>query len=348
MGGNTMRAALYFPHTKVQSEQLVRSSLLLWDTVECIVPDPRYKPGYPDKKIARAMEIIGKLHCPDDSEKREAHQFVEEFATRPLPEAFYYEKLNGGGEDYEIWPQKFLDETWCLLQNLKLTGDPLRNADYPTNPAVGLSLMSILAECCAGETRARITDQGPAYAMISNMLVEDPKQDESASYEYLVPLTLKLLDISNIPIDKLIAFREREKKESNGYTLTGLRHNYLKSIEAFAGDMSKLTRKRDRDERSRTFESDMRSDLKQLSQEVWGARVDVIFSKEAVASVLLAVTTAVGAIHGVPLAIPTVAAIGGGVVTVGGGVLVGNKYAASRRAILQKHPMAYLYELRRA
>lgn len=341
-----MRAALYFPHTEIQSEQLVRSSLLLWDTVECVVPDPDYKPQYTDKKVARAMELIGKRHCPDASEKLEAHSFVEEFATRALPEAFYYRKLDGGGEDYEMWPQKFMWETWQLLREMKLTGAALKNADYPTTPAVGLSLMSILAECCAGETRARITDQGLAYATISNMLVDESKyHDKKVSYESLVPLTLKLLDISKLPIEKLITFREREAKELSGHTLTALRHNYLKSIEGLAADLSKLARKSDRDERSRVFESDMRADLKQLTQELWGARVEILFSKEAVVFVLAAVTAAVGVMHGVPLAIPAAASLGGGAVTVGGGVLVGNKYVSTRRATLQKHPMAYLYEL---
>jgi hypothetical protein len=341
-----MRAALYFPHTEVKSEQLVRSSLLLWDTVECIVPDLGYRPEYADKKIARAMELIGKKHRPDDSEKLEAHKFVEEFATRQLPEAFYYQKVDAGGEDYEMWPQKFMWETWELLQSMKLTGAALKNADYPTTPAVGLSLMSILAECCAGETRARITDQGVAYATISNMLVdEENDREQQVAYESLVPLTLKLLDISNLPIDKLIAFREREAKESSGHTLTALRHNYLKCIEELAVDLSKLTRKGDQDERTRVFESDMRTDLKQLTQELWGAKVDVIFSKEAVVSVLAAVTAVVGAVHGVPLAIPAAASFGGGAVTVGGAVLLGNKYVSNRRATLKKHPMAYLYEL---
>lgn len=39
-------------------------------------------------------------------------------------------------------------------------GNPRANDDYPLAEAAGLSIMSILADCCAGETRARITDQG--------------------------------------------------------------------------------------------------------------------------------------------------------------------------------------------
>jgi hypothetical protein len=231
------------------------------------------------------------------------------------------------------------------LVRAMVAGNPLANADYPLSEPAGLSLMAILAECCAGETRARITDQGLAYATLSNLLVDDEQPHPGAVYESIVPLTLKLLDIANIPLERLIAYRQREANEPGGYTLTALRHNYLKSIEGFAAEISKMSRKNDREERSRQFESDMRGDLKHLSQELWGAKVEVIFSKEAVASVLAVVTAAVGAIHGTPLAIPAAATIAGGVVTVGGSVLAGNKYVTSRRATMQKHPMAYLYEL---
>jgi hypothetical protein len=260
-----MRAALYYPYTEVRSEQLVRMSLLLWDSIECIVPYRKYRPNYPDKKVAKAMEIIGKCHCPDNSEKRAAHQFVEEFATGPLPAACYYSNLRRNNEEYELWPQKFMYETWQLLESLQLVGKRWAIAsDYPTTTPVGLCLMSILAECCAGETRARITDQGLAYATLSNMLIDEQKPDTGDAYETIVPLTLKLLNISDIPIEKLISFREREAKEAHGHTLTELRHNYLSYIEEYVSDVSKLDRKRDQEERTRIFESDMSNHLKEL------------------------------------------------------------------------------------
>ena len=345
-----MRAALYFPHTEVQNEKLLRTSLLLWDTVEYIVPDPEYRPYYEDRSMAKAIELIGKRHHPDESEKQEAHKVIEEFATRPLPEPFYYMNLGGSyGEPYEIYPQKFMPETFDLLRQLQLTSHPLANADYPFSSAAGLSLMSILADCCAGETRARITDQGLAYATLSNLLVDEKKWDDGSTYDRIVPISMRLLNVADIPLEKLIAFREREKIESSGHTLTALRHNYVKQIETFAADIVKYDRESDRSERVRVFESDMQNDLKALSQELWRAKVDVALSKEAMVTVLATVTAAVaatvGAIHGLPLEVPTAASLSGVPITVGGGLSVANKFAASRQATMQKHPMAYLYEL---
>jgi hypothetical protein len=69
-------------------------------------------------------------------------------------------------------------------------------------------------------------------------------------------------------------FREREAKESGGYILTALRHNYLKCIEALVAGMSKYIRKKDQEERS------PEADLKELSQELWGARWTLYFRRK--------------------------------------------------------------------
>ena len=282
---------------------------------------------------------------------QEAHRVIGVSSlTRPLPEPFYYVNRSRLYEEpYEIYPQKFMPETWDLLKQLQLTSNPLANTDYPLSRAAGLSLMSILADCCAGETRARITDQGLAYATLGNLLVDEKKRDGGSAYDRLVPISMKLLDVADVPLEKLIAFREREEKESSGHTLTALRHNYVKQIETFAADIARYDRESDRNERARVFESDMQKDLKALSQELWRAKVDVVLSREAMVTVLATVTAAVaatvGAIHGLPLEIPTAASLSGVPITVGGGLSVANKFATSRQATLQKHPMAYLYEL---
>jgi len=52
----------------------------------------------------------------------------------------------------------------ALLRNKSLVGRPLANADYPSTAETGMSLMSILADCCAGDSLSRVTDYGTAYA----------------------------------------------------------------------------------------------------------------------------------------------------------------------------------------
>ena len=341
-----MRSALYYPHTEIRSRRLLKTSMLLWDKLHFIVPDANYVPSYSNKLMAEAIELIGVQRAPDVAEKRQTHEIVEEFATRKLPEPFYYRPTSDGSyEDYEMYPQKLLHETWNMLRRLQLTSDPRANSDYPLSRPTGLSIMSILADCCAGKTLARVTDQGLAYATLTNLQVDDMANEESDTYDTLVPMTLSLLDISDIPLENLIAFRKREEKETNGHTLTTLRHNYLKQVEDYAIDLPKFTKKKDKEERIRTFETDMRKDLKHLAEELWRSKVDVTFSKEAVVSVLAAVTMTAGALHGLPLEIPAAFTFAGLPITVGGGISATNRYAAARHATLQKHPIAYLYEL---
>jgi hypothetical protein len=82
--GFNMRSALYYPHTAVASESIVKTALLLWDRLEFIVPWKGFQPHYSNREIARAMELIGVPHCPNNEEKRETHNLIEDLLSRRL------------------------------------------------------------------------------------------------------------------------------------------------------------------------------------------------------------------------------------------------------------------------
>src|ERR1041385_3205757 len=151
-----MLSALYYPHTTLSTNdvtgiRILKRALLMWDHLEFIVPFPKFKGHYSDPLVAEAIEVIGKNRCPNEEEKRDAHERIEELITRPqLPEVFLYQ----GTDPYEVYPQKFLPETWELLLESKHAGELLPNADYPVSNQLGLTIMAILADCVAGETRS--------------------------------------------------------------------------------------------------------------------------------------------------------------------------------------------------
>ena len=148
-----MRRAIYYPHTSVDNEMLVKSALLLWDKLECIVPWQGFNYPY-QGEMAQAMKLVGTERYPTDEEKKEAHNLLANIFTRPLPEIFHYDvNKRGNYEDYEVYPQKLLDETWDMLERLKAAGAPLRNLDRPLSEPAGLTIMSIIADCGA-EQRA--------------------------------------------------------------------------------------------------------------------------------------------------------------------------------------------------
>ena len=144
---------------------------------------------------AEAIELIGKGHYPNEEEKKQAHDYIEDFATRPLPEPFYYrtQKPPGAGQfDYEIYPKKLYPETFTILQQAQFTGRPLPDGDYGFNEPTGLCIMSILADCCARTTRRRLTDRSAAYATVAGLLAEQGRDVVTVLPRTRLPRTANL------------------------------------------------------------------------------------------------------------------------------------------------------------
>jgi hypothetical protein len=346
-----MRSALYYPHTTVDSEEIIKTALLLWDRLEYIVPWPDFEVQYATPSVARAMELIGSEHPPGEDEKRAAHSRLQDLVSGKLPKQFYFKtKRNQPSEPYEMYPQKLSPDSWELLQQAQLSGKLLPNSDYPLSEFGGLMVMSILADCCAGTTRSRVTDQGDAYATITGTLGNDPTAAEVSkadSHGQLVPISLTILDTSPIPIDSLIRLREREEKES-GHTLRDLRHRYVDGLETYVTRLAKeKSTKADANEIQRQFADDMKADLKDLRAELGFVSKDAVLSKEFFATVLTVAGTAASWLFGVPLPIEQVVTATGAPVAIGGLLGVRNKYLKERQAVLKKHPMSYLFEARR-
>jgi hypothetical protein len=339
-----MRSALYYPHTEIQSESLLKTSLLLWDELEFIVPNSDYRPQYDKRDMAEAVELIGKHRPLSDAEKQEAHDRIEEFATRKLPPVFYYRPAQRSRDPYEIYSDKLLMTTWEMLRQAKLAGAQLANTDYPLDDSTGLSIMSILADCRAGETLARVTDQGVAYATVTNLLVESSPPPVEGNYERIVPLTLKVVNAADLPLSKLIEFRKREDKSSSP-DLRNLRHRYVARMEEHVKKILVTPKEADRKRLESDFEADMKDDLALLKTELREIRTDTLLSKDIIISAVAALTAAAAMSHGFHLDVPTAFTLSGAPVTVGGLLSTRNKYGASRRSIMQKHPMAYMYEV---
>jgi hypothetical protein len=160
----------------------------------------------------------------------------------------------------------------------------------------------------------------------------------------VVPLTFKSLALEEVPLERLIDFREKEEKLGGG-DYRFLRHNYLSAVEKHLERISEVKiGSADRIELDRAFEADMEDDLKDLKKELGFAKRDAWLSKEITTLVVAAgaLATAATAAH---FHMPEVIAGTGGAVLLGGALGVGNKLAKARYDLLRKHPMAYLYQL---
>jgi hypothetical protein len=324
--------------------------LLLWDKLEYIVPDRYFRPNYANSDIARAMELIGEAHPPADDEKEEAHKRIEELVEKPLPPKFLLRRRGLPSDVYQMYPEKLLPKSWELLHKARLAGKLQPDSDYPLNQFAGLAVMSILADCCAGTTRSRMTDRGDAYATVAGLLGNGERLSavrRALAHEQLVPIGLKVIDTSNVSIASLIDFRVRESVDSS-HSLRDLRHRYAEHLETYVSRLAnEKATKADAHEIKRQFEDDMTADLRDLRQELGFGKKDVAFSKEIIATVLTVGGTAASRLFGVPLPLEGVIAMGGVPAAIGGWLGVRNKYLKERQAVLKKHPMAYLYEAER-
>jgi hypothetical protein len=201
--------------------------------------------------------------------------------------------------------------------------------------------MAIPADCCAGETKRRVTDRGAAYATLVRMLGSTSPDDSQGTVaeteERVVALTLTVLSVDAISLDKLIALRQSERK-SGGQDLRKARHNYVDKIEAHLNRLATLERPSDRRELERVFEQDVRDDGLKI------ALKDAIFSKEMLTAFVVGAGTVAAAVLGTPVTMTDVVTPAGASVSIGGVLGVRNKFFKARKDLLARHPMAYLYE----
>ena len=336
-----MRSALYYPHTEIQSEDVLKTALLLWDEIHAIVPWPRYSTRYRNPLLGEAFEVIGKKHYPTEEEKLAAHSVIEEFVTkRTLPPVFFFRPTTRQAEhglhhmSYEIYSEKLLHETWYLLRHSGLAGCR-SGPDNPTSPFMGLAIMSILADCCAKRTFTRITDRGGAYTALQSVLADGVELEAETIKNELVPVAVRTVDSKRIGMKRLIDFRKRE-----GAAERALRHRLQKHLEEQAKIIALSQSRTERKEALRQFESDTQDDFEQLKDALKDNTIETLFSKEIITTIIDTVGTGLG----IAATLPEVATGGGGAVAIGGLMAARSKFVRARKKLLQEHPTSYLYE----
>ncbi len=340
-----MRSAVYYPYTSIRSVATIRSALLLWDELKVIVPWEGFRPDQQNRHVAAAWELIGSAMHPDKAQKRAAHKRIEEMLAAGPSVGVYYREDAPPGSSYEMWSQKLLPETWDLLREHRLTGRPLANGDYPLEEQGGLAVMAKLADACAGMTFARWTDRFLAYGLVAD---RDP---EAAAQSCVVPLTLSLLDMSSIPIDRLIEFRRREQSERRGGDYRALRHRYADRVVRHIEETKGVESRNELEELRRQFADDMRQDLRDLQSALRSNLIEVTTSPVVVTAVVT-VGSWLATRDPMATALAAAAAAGGGAATAVQKVAelfrLRSGFSAKQRETMRKHPMAYLYALDRA
>jgi hypothetical protein len=347
--------ALYYPHIGIDNSGLLKNALLLWDRVELICPLGQLPHSPSDVECQRAFAAISHPLRPSHEEMLSAHEAILEIANSALPKWFFPEHTNKHLR-YQLYPGKFLPETWEALQQTRLTKPVMtdieppmprsqiahiygeaKQAAFETTQAFGLTMMSILADVCAAGTRQLVTDEVDSYTSLDRYLKliggSRPVGWRKAAHERLVTLSVMAADLSNVPLSTLVDIRQREAKEPR---LRTMRHHYAGTLEAYIQQLATDARSaRDVAEIERQFIQDIDEDIAVLKEELKDEGKKVLLSNELMGAAAIA---AAGAFVQPALAAALAA-----------GALYRTKveYSTARNKTLERHAMSWLYEMRR-
>lgn len=341
--------ALYYPHTHIRSELILKNALLLWDSVETIVPSRDWKPSDlpDDRRFREAYELVVAHRVPTTTERRQAHEEIEAMAEGGV-------LMRLASEHFDLWrekrmlmyPEKFLAETWYQLERGRLADCDQYDAHFAVHPGVGLMMMSVMADACAGTQIHRITDRGDAYSFVSSKCAQslgaqrvtgfDPLEI-TPSYDRLAEISTRVLDAREIPLENLLALRKREASDG-GSDLRRLRQKYHKCLQQHIERIGKEAKSEtDRTELEHQFRNEVADDLADLKSELRIAKFDTLMSKDVLVPTVLVAGLA---------AVPAVAAAGlsnigwAGVIPLANGI---RKLREKQTEIMRKHQMSWLY-----
>lgn len=344
-----MRSAIHYPDVTIQSHATMRTALLMWDKLHVIVPFQELEPRYHSENMRQAWALIGAKMCPDEAQKRAAHDSISEMIADELGREFFLSPkaniLTSFEEDQpfdEMWPQKLSNKTWHMLRRRGLT-EPLDNGDFAFTPPAAQAIMAKLADACAGNVFARTTDRFLSYGLVAE------QDDRSAAQMTVVPMTLSMIDASSVAFERLVDFRRREQTEAAGNHYTQMRHRYADRISAHISETKSIESTNQLKELRRQFEAEMEKDLGDLKEALRFNKKDIILSTTIISTVVGAGTylaqnsldTLMAAAMTAPVLAPTIEKLAAL-------FNAGHSYSGAQCKVMLEHPMAYIYALSRA
>jgi hypothetical protein len=344
-----MLNALYYPHTDITSEVILKNALILWDGVETIVPHDGWQPHrFPDKVSNEAVDLVVSSRRPGPLEKSEAHSALENLRDSGELAKILAQGASGPARDpYRIYDEKFMRSTWYRLEE---RGIAQRSPDGYTQgvpPEIGFLMMSLLADACAGTQLQKITDRGDAYSWLAESRARafgttyvrgfDISQVAPA-HDRLVSLSLGVLDARNVSLSRLVALRKKELR-TGGAHYSAMRRRYSNALQAHLKRICAEARsKTDVRELERQFKSDLADDLDELKGELRLASIKTLFSKEVAMSAFLGAGAMISPISGLTELASKVGFLG--VLPL---VKAAVELRGARRAALSKHTNSWLY-----
>lgn len=344
-----MLKALYYPHTDVTNSLVLKNALLLWDSLETIVPRSGWvAKRSQDRFVNEAVDLVVTPRVPSPQERREAHMAIEGMSEAGIIAALMSQTPHAWRRrEYLIYPEKFLEQTWRMLARGGMARWISEERDYGVPASLGFLMMSLLADACAGTQIQKITDRVDAYSWLSQSHARalgtthvtglDVSQVAPA-YDRLATLSLELLDTRAIPLRRLVEFRKREAKRG-GADYSAMRRRYLRAVQGYVKRVASEARTRsDVKELERQFKEELRQDLADLKAELNAASLKALFSKEVAVSALITAGALAAPIAGLTALASQVGLVG--VIPL---LKSAVELRGARRTALKRHTSSWLY-----
>lgn len=225
--------AYYYPAPYWQLEETgwIKSLLLFFDDIAILLPDYMYgRHAYSDPVLAESLEERGLLHVlePKDWIDKEtaSHlanivvELIKNGAFDDLPKEKYFAELShsrmGYGANVEL-AQSLVDE----LQNKGLAKPSEDGVSIPLHPTVRTTILVILGQLSrsAGKKREMTIHPTTNHLAAVSDLIQTLSMKSMPSRQNVVQLDLEpvTFDLSPIPLDDVLQFREEHKNSYRSY-----------------------------------------------------------------------------------------------------------------------------------
>jgi len=294
-------AALYYPNVTVvaprqagQSQdydctdvKLLTTAVLLWDSLEVIVPSTGFKPRPiigetqrdDESAIRKAFELVVKPRALTDEEKETLYSQLKELIERGVPEMLRFELRV---DNYKMYPEKLSPKIWNLLDDAGLVGHG-KLGYYGLQRDFGLIVMGLIADICAGGTRKKVTNYHDAHEAYSRLLatqngaIQDFEPDIERTYTTLASLSLKSVDVGRFSLEKLVDLRQREQED--GF-LAPLRRNYRAAVDRYVDRIKREAKSlTDIELIEQEFATEIRDDFRHLQKVLKLEGSDMVLTK---------------------------------------------------------------------
>lgn len=334
-----MDTGLYFPHTMCRDKELLKSALFLFDEFEYIVPWEGFEKEYPseDPHVQETVELIGKPIIPSPVEQKAAHKEIAQVCMGKMASQLNF-RPSGKREDggYLIFPQKFDQATWDLLEEKKLIKQLGKEVDYDyfMTQILGQFMMAMLALACSGNKKQKkqlVTDNPNAFKALYLASADDIRTNLSKiqdAHHWLLNIRIKSFDFKKISFSRILSLRKKETP-----LLHELRKNYLENHQSCLSEIEEVSNNpREIDRCIRRYTDQAEQNLKELKQALRLHSATTLLSK-----------TIVSAVAGI--ASETIVPSSGFLAS--SAVLVSQliEYKDKRRELLKNHKFAWFYEV---